>query len=156
MREQLTERSINLKVLENTPDTIIARGSILDQVHNIAVELEIDINTLEILRADGQMIKVPFAACRPALENIEGIVGLNINAGVTRAIADTVGGKHGCIHLSEVMVETVRLAANSIFGIKCGGKKWRKGELSDEEFWGRVKPLLKGTCIVFKNISYIN
>jgi len=34
------------------------------------------------------------------------------------------------------------MAANVIFGIKCGGKDWREGTLSDEDFWGRVKPML--------------
>ena len=152
MKHQITERSINMKVLENTsePETILARGSILDQVHNIALELVINVETLEILSAQGQMVKVPFETCKPAIDNLKEIVGFKLNAGITNRVADKVGGSGGCIHLSEVTVETIRLAANSIFGIKCGGKDWREGRMSDEEFWGRVKPLLKGTCMVFK------
>ena len=106
-------------------------------------------NTQEILNAQGQMVKVPFDSCKPALANLKKIIGLKLNTGVTGRIADAIGVRTGCIHLSEVTVETVRLAANTIFGIKCGGRDWREGRLSDEEFWGRVKPLLKGTCIVF-------
>jgi hypothetical protein len=140
-----------MKILEDTENTVLARGSILDQVHNIAVELVIDINTLEILKANGQMVKVPFPACRPAINNLKEIIGLKLEAGISQKLGDLLGGKNGCIHLSEVTVETTRLAANSIFGIKCGGKEWREGTLSDEEFWGRVKPLLKNTCSVFKN-----
>ena len=152
MQHQITERSINMKILENSnnPDTILARGSILDQVHNIAIELVINIETLEIISADGQMVKVPFDTCKPAIDNLKDIVGMKLDPGITNRVADAVGGKNGCIHLSEVTVETIRLAANSIFGIKCGGRDWREGRLSDEEFWGRVKPLLKGTCLVFK------
>ena len=41
MEQQITERSINMKIIEKTPETILARGSILDQVHNITIELEI-------------------------------------------------------------------------------------------------------------------
>lgn len=150
MHHQITERTINMKILENTEDTVLARGSILDQVHNIAIELTIDINTQEILNAEGQMVKVPFDSCKPALANLKKIIGLKLNTGVTGRIADAIGVRTGCIHLSEVTVETVRLAANTIFGIKCGGRDWREGRLSDEVFWGRVKPLLKGTCIVFQ------
>ena len=109
----------------------------------------IDINTLEILNVDAQMVKVPFHECKTALKNLPKLVGMKLNAGISQRIVQSIGGKSGCIHLSEVMVETVRLAANSIFGIKCGGKLWREGKMSDEEFWNGVKPLLKGTCIVF-------
>ena len=151
MKQQITERTMNMKILENTPNTILARGSILDQVHNIIVEIQINIDTLEILKIEGQMVKVPFPSCKPALENLNNIIGLTINSGITRRIANVIGGRDGCIHLSEVTVETIRLAANTIFGIKCGGKDWREGRISDKEFWGRVKPLLKGSCIVFQD-----
>ena len=139
-----------MKILENTEDTVIARGSILDQVHNIAIELIININTLEILKAEGQMVKVPFPACKPALNNLNKVVGLKLDGGISRNLSHLVGGKQGCIHLSEVTVETIHLAANTIFGIKCGGREWREGTLSDEDFWNRVKPKLKNTCMVFK------
>ncbi len=151
MHHQITERSINMKILENTPDTVLARGSILDQVHNIAIELVIDINSLEIIKAEGQMVKVPFTMCKSAIDNLQSIVGLKLESGISTKLGSMVGGANGCIHLSEVTVETVRLAANSIFGIKCGGREWREGTMSDDEFWGRVKPLLKGTCLVFRN-----
>ncbi len=150
MRRQITERTINMKILENTPNTIIASGTILDQVHNIAIELEIDINTLKIIKVEGQMVKAPFPGCKQAIENLPNIVGLKLTAGISQQLASSLGGQNGCVHLSEVAVETARLAANSIFGIKCGGKQWREGTLSDDEFWGRVKPLLKGTCLVFR------
>ena len=151
MLHQITERTINMKILDYTEDTVMARGSILDQVHNIAIELIIDINSMEIKNAEAQMVKVPFPECKPALENIKKIIGIKLGAGISQNIASTIGGSGGCIHLSEVAVETIRLAANTIFGIKCGGKEWREGKLSDEEFWNGVKPLLKGTCIVFPN-----
>jgi hypothetical protein len=140
-----------MKILENTEDTVLARGSILDQVHNIAIELEIDINTLEIKKVNGQMVKVPFQTCKHAINNLNRILGLKLKSGMSGELADALGGKDGCIHLAEVTLETARLAANTIFGIKCGGKEWREGTLSDEDFWGRVKHLLKGTCLVFEN-----
>ena len=149
MRHQITERSINMKVLDDTPETVLVRGSILDQVHNISIELIVNINTMEIEAAEGQMVKVPFNTCKPALQNLNSIIGFKLDSGISRRLADTIGGKNGCIHLSEVVVETVRLAANTIFGIKCGGKEWREGTISDEVFWNRVKPMLKGTCLVF-------
>ena len=149
MHKQITERSINMKILENTEDTILARGSILDQVHNIIIELVINIDTLEIIKAEGQSVKVPFSECKEAINNIQNIVGLKLNAGMSNKLVDTLGGKNGCIHLSEVAIETARLAANVIFGLRCGGKEWREGKLSDAEFWDGVKPKLKGTCRVF-------
>ncbi len=140
-----------MKILEDTADTVLARGSILDQVHNIAIEIVVDINTLEIKSVEGQMVKVPFKSCKQAIDNLRNIEGLKLEAGISNKLSSALGGQNGCIHLSEVTIETMRLAANSIFGIKCGGKEWREGTLSDDEFWGRVKPLLKNTCLVFKN-----
>ncbi len=151
MRHQITERTINMKILDDTESTVLARGSILDQVHNIAIELIIDIDTLKIVKAEGQMVKVPFPSCKPALLNLANLVGIKIDSGISQRVSGLVGGKNGCIHLSEVTIETIRLAANTIFGIKCGGRAWREGKLSDEEFWGRVKPLLKGTCRIFQS-----
>ena len=151
MRRQITERTINMKILEDSPDTILARGSILDQVHNIAIEIVVDINTLEILKAEGQMVKVPFQTCKEAIDKLQNIVGLKLEAGISNKLGSILGGPEGCIHLSEVTIETLHMAANVIFGIKCGGREWREGTLSEKEFWGRVKPLLKGTCLVFKN-----
>ena len=40
MLHQITERSINIRILEKSPETILACGNILDQVHNIAIEME--------------------------------------------------------------------------------------------------------------------
>jgi hypothetical protein len=151
MKNQITERSINMKILDNTPTTVLARGSILDQVHNIAIELVIEIETLKILSAEGQMVKVPFDVCKKAKENLQNIIGLTLTSGISNKLGSILSGQNGCIHLSEVAIETARLAANTIFGIKCGGREWREGKLSDEEFWEGVKPLLKGTCLVFKN-----
>lgn len=151
MLHQITERSINMKILDHTDETVLARGSILDQVHNIAIELVINIDTLKIQKVQGQMVKVPFQTCEPALENLKEIIGMKLDSGISQRIANAVGGKNGCVHLSEVVVETTRLAANTIFGIKCGGKEWRAGILSDDEFWRRVKPLLKGTCRIFQD-----
>ena len=94
MQHQITERTINMKILENTPETVLARGSILDQVHNIAIELEIDINTLTILNAEGQMVKVPFPACMPALDNLKNVIGLTLNSGISQNIANAIGGKN--------------------------------------------------------------
>ena len=151
MRNQITERSINMKIYEHSENTIIASGSILDQVHNISVELEINIDTLEIIRAEGQSVKVPFPVCKEAIFNLQSIIGQKLNAGISNELAKRLGGKNGCIHLSEVTIETARLAANVIFGLRCGGKEWRAGTLSDDDFWQRVKPMLRGTCMVFKN-----
>ena len=148
MLHQITERSINIRILEKSPETILACGNILDQVHNIAIEMEVDIDSGKIISVEAQMVKVPFPECKPALENIAKLVGLRFGPGITQQIAEIVGGNTGCIHLSEVAVETVRLAGNTIFGIKHGGKAWREGKMTDKEFWGRVRPSLKDTCII--------
>jgi hypothetical protein len=138
-----------MKIFENTQDTILARGSILDQVHNIIIELVINIDTLEIIKAEGQSVKVPFSECKEAINNIQNIIGIKLNAGMSNKLGESLGGRNGCIHLSEVAIETARLAANVIFGLRCGGKEWRDGKLSDVEFWEGVKPKLRGTCRVF-------
>ena len=147
---EIYERNINITVSRQNEREILTRASMLDLNHHIRVELSIDLARETIVKADARMVKVPYDLCQLTLPNINKLVGLKIERGINKKIVDALGRAEGCTHMVDLSMEAVRLSANVMVGLTKVGDEWFHPVGSDEEQIARVKPILKNSCLPFK------
>ncbi len=148
---EIYERNLNVSVSKLDDDNILTKASLLDLNHNIRVELVVDTGSKKILKAEAQMVKSPFSVCAQTLKKIDDVVGLKIERGIHQRLVDVLGHSDGCTHLVDLTMEAVRLSANVLLGFTRFDEEWRQRKLSDEEFIAQVKPILKNSCLPFKD-----
>jgi hypothetical protein len=147
---EIYERNINVSVSRLNEHEILTRASMLDLNHHIRVELKIELTTETIVDTRAQMVKVPYELCQLTLSNIKKLIGLKIERGINKNIVNALGHAEGCTHMVDLSMEAVRLSANVMVGLTKVGDEWFNGVGSDEERIARVKPILKNSCLPFK------
>lgn len=147
---RIYERNINVKVEQPREGIILVVSSLLDLDHNMVIEMEIDVNTKEVLQARGENLKTPFAGCNFALNNVKRLVGIKIERGLIRQLNEIFGRETGCNHLYEVALAACRLAAIILLGLKNKGMLAKSTHEHDEQLIEGLMPALKNTCIIFK------
>ena len=148
---EIYERNINVSVSKLGEKEILTKASLLDLNHNIRVELTVDVPSKTIISVQAQMVKSPFGVCQHTLKKVNSVVGLKIERGVHAKLVDAIGHSDGCTHLVDLTMEAVRLSANVLLGFTRFDEEWRQRKLSDEEFIAQVKPILKNSCLPFKD-----
>ncbi|MBM4166140.1 MAG: DUF2889 domain-containing protein [Ignavibacteria bacterium] len=148
---QIYERNINVAVAWKDESEIITRASMLDLNHHIVVELTIDLHSEMISDANAQMTKVPYGICQFTLSNIKKVIGMKIERGIQKQLIDALGHSDGCTHLVDLAMEAIRLSANVMLGLTKVGAEWFNRTVSEEEQIKLVKPILKNTCLPFKD-----
>ena len=148
---EIYERNINVSVSKINEELILTKASLLDLNHNIRVELTVHVPTKTIREANGVMVKSPFKICQLTLNKMQNVVGLKIERGIHGRLVDAVGRAAGCTHMVDLTMEAVRLSANILLGFGRQDEEWRDRKLTDEEFIAQVKPVLKNSCLPFKD-----
>lgn len=146
----LLERNINVQIKRLDEDSIFVRSSILDLHHSMFFEMEIDFISRKIKKVNAAMVKVPYPVCQEALTNIQKCVGLKLERGLAKKMADILGRNTGCTHILEIALAGARTASYAILNILADGKMWKDIIESDEERYEAVKGYLENSCIVFK------
>jgi hypothetical protein len=144
------ERNINVQIKKLDEDTIFVRSSILDLHHSMFFEMEIDFITREITKVNAAMVKVPYPVCQNALTNIQQCVGLKLERGLAKRMADILGKNTGCTHMLEIALTGARTASYAILNILAEGRMWKDIIVSDEERYEAVKGYLDNSCVAFK------
>jgi hypothetical protein len=145
------ERNINIRLHPVDQSTVVVAATLLDLHHSISAEITIDLAKREIVNADAKMVRVPYTNCPNALVNIRSIIGLKIERGINKQIADRLGHAAGCTHIVEIIQNAMRFSSSMLIGVRAGyGRVDKKKNLSEQERIANVMPFLKNTCIVFK------
>lgn len=148
---EIYERNINVSVSKINEELILTKASLLDLNHNIRVELTVHVPTKTIREAKAVMVKSPFKICQLTLNKMQNVVGLKIERGIHGRLVDAVGRAEGCTHMVDLTMEAVRLSANVLLGFSRQDEEWRDRKLTDEDFMAEVKPILKNSCLPFKD-----
>lgn len=149
----ILERNINVQIKRVDEDTILVRSSILDLHHNMYFEMDIDFITREITRVSASMVKVPYPVCQNALDDIQKCVGLKLERGLAKRMADILGKNTGCTHMLEIALAASRTASYAILNILADGRMWKDIIAADEERYMVVKGYLDNSCVAFKKES---
>jgi hypothetical protein len=147
---EILERNINIQTKKLKNGNLLVKSSILDLHHSMFFEMEIDISTRQIESVRADMIKVPYPECKNALANIQKIVGLRLERGLAKRMAEILGKNTGCTHMLEIAITGARAASYTILNILAEGKKWKDIMAIDEERYEIVRAYLDNSCIVFK------
>ena len=149
---ELYQRNINVTVERADQEHILVQCSLLDLDHSIRFSMKIHTRAKIIVEANAQMIRVPFHRCRETLVLTDRIAGLVIGRGINRRLADALGHNIGCMHLVELAVTAVRMAA-AVLVEADRGLTDREGfeRLSEEERITVGMPFLRNTCLVFRD-----
>lgn len=149
--QDVFERNINIKIIPLDREKFALDVSLLDLSHSIHATLKINYNTQEIVDAETKMMRVPFSVCHLAENNIKKLIGLKVQRGINKQIAEIVGTKNGCTHLVEILQSALRFGAAMLIAKSAGYEAYGEGEkLSEEERIARSMPVLKNSCVVFR------
>mgnify|MGYP001100009006 CR=1 FL=1 len=92
---------------------------------------------------------MPFEACIKPLENLPTLVGLRVEKGVIKQVAERLGRESGCAHLVELAVNAVRVAGAVPVAEGTGVTRQKFARLREEERLRLGRPHLGDTCYVY-------
>jgi hypothetical protein len=119
------------------------RGGVIkagEPLHGMSIRIAID-EGMTIREAAAVMDHTPYNYCKTITPVFDNLVGITIGAGWTRKAVETVGGVHGCTHLSELL----RSMATTAFQTMVSVKHARQAEDEDQSYDDYV-PVLINTC----------
>jgi hypothetical protein len=96
----------------------------------------------------------PYAICPQAAPNFARLAGLKIGPGFNRAVAERVGGTHGCTHLRELLGQMATVVYQTLYPYRARKEREEaeRRAAAGEHHHGaasRKKPALVGTCIAY-------
>jgi hypothetical protein len=116
------ERRIDVKTYEMGENKIRIEGTLTDErfchsflysimnfikpgrVHRIIVAMELTLPDLMIEKAEAKMKTVPVELCREAGDVVKEIIGLRVTRGFTNRIRGIMGGRKGCLHMTNLIL----------------------------------------------------
>jgi hypothetical protein len=129
-----------------------------DNYHEMEVSLDISIPAMIITESRGRMIRIPHERCRQALGVLPRVVGLEIKRGLTQRMEETIGGKDGCSHLTNLVMEACHA---SIQGQYLSLRE-SFGDLLDEmtptertKWFLTTRPQMVDSCVAYRGDSLL-
>lgn len=116
------ERRITIKTQETGENRIRIEGTLTDErfchsflysimnfikpgrVHRIIVMMELTLPDLMIEKAEAKMQTVPVGMCREAGDVVTQLIGLRMTRGFTNRIREIMGGRKGCLHMTNLIL----------------------------------------------------
>ena len=93
----------NFELIDN--NKILSEGYFVDDYHDIKCTLVFSLLSLEIIDTKIEMGKLPQQICRIPLDKVHKLKGLRVERGFRQKVKRIVGGKEGCIHISDLIHE---------------------------------------------------
>ena len=100
-------------------------------VHHMVLRITIDRDRV-IQHAEAITITGPYAICPTANAVFDNLVGLQIGPGWRRKVQATIGGRHGCTHITELLGPVATIAYQTLYGEEARQKR-QSGTLSDQD-----------------------
>lgn len=152
VKRLVSKRDIGIEAFELENGHLMLEATLLDPYHLIRLNIHIDPQTKTILNAKSEFASHPHAVCPLAAQKAKLLNGLKIERGITKLVSQKIGGSDGCIHLRELVMETINFAATTLIGYDEGfGLMSREFNILNEERRLKLsKHLLKNSCHVYK------
>jgi hypothetical protein len=127
------------------------RGTIRpgEPLHGLWLRLTVR-EDMEIVSAEAASDHTPYAVCPSAAPNFARLAGLRIGAGFNRAVAERVGGTHGCTHLREVLGQMATVAFQTLYPIRAAREREETARiLAGGGEVPKRRPAMLGSCIAY-------
>ncbi|TAK30638.1 MAG: DUF2889 domain-containing protein [Chloroflexota bacterium] len=121
------------------------------------VEIDVSLPDLVITELRSEILRAVNAECQQAADLTQQVVGMRIMEGLTRKVDEIVGGRHGCTHMANLVLESCHAAAVGFRSQKMIEARAR-GMEPDQfyEEWVRLRPKeLRNSCVAFADDSPI-
>lgn len=143
------QRNIHLNAKQIDEDHLQVASSLLDLEHSFHLELTVRVSTHTIEAAKAVMTKVPLTRCHSALGDFTQLEGMVIGRGIIKELHSRFGGPKGCIHLMELLNDTVRFTSMLLLGQTMGYSPELRESMTEDELIAEAKKTLRNTCLVF-------
>ena len=115
-------------------------------VHDMSLSVTVRVEDMTITRATAEMRVFPHAECPAILEAFEGLVGLGVARGYTRAVQERFGGPQGCSHLEHLARSLGPVVVQAVTSRRA--RALGRGETPDL-LSGAATPWARDTCHVW-------
>jgi hypothetical protein len=106
------------RVHDQRPFGIISRDTEPLSVHDMTVELIVDIETLRIISCRSSMAAHPHDECPGILTAYKQIEGLSVIRGYTNAVRERLGGPRGCTHITALLIAMGPVITQSLWSLR--------------------------------------
>lgn len=118
-------------------------------VHGMWLRLTVD-EQLLVVACEAFSEHTPYAVCPQAAPNFSRLAGLTIGPGFNRAVAERVGGVHGCTHLRELLGQMATVAYQTLYPIRARKERAAAAlRRAAGEPESRRRPAMVGTCLAY-------
>ncbi|MDD3268095.1 MAG: DUF2889 domain-containing protein [Syntrophomonadaceae bacterium] len=139
------EKTENYKVRLIPEVGFEVNGQWKDDIHDIRSRIVFDFASFKILEAEASALKTPFSICPQGLQSIDKLIGLEVGAGFNRQVSKVLLGTVGCVHLSELVMNSV----NSLVQAASRGIPSWVPEKEYAQRWTDWIKMYKDRCIYF-------
>lgn len=117
----------------------------IDDAHHIYLDITFDFATQSIVTARSWADQAPFAICAQGFNAVEKLIGTQVGAGFSRIVRQTLENPQGCIHVSELVLGSVKAALQAS---SRSVPDWADEE-EYQQRWQRWESMYKDRCIYF-------
>lgn len=130
-------RNIGLQLRKREDGSALLSGTIRDCYHDIALEVEVHIDTLTVQAIRVDFRKSPSPTCEKVSAQLETLVGMTIGPGMNRRLSEALSGSFGCGNLRNLLLSLLPLAINLSVAV---------GIADEKEMLDTIHRRLLGTC----------
>lgn len=131
------KRDISYHVQKGDDNQFVLTSCLKDRLHDIRMEVLVDLESLKINAARVNFIRHPSEDCPTVAWRMEQLVGFVIGKGLNRKLQETFGGGEGCGNLRLMLQGLLPLAINV---------KAAAGFTDEEEMLDSIRDRLTGSC----------
>jgi hypothetical protein len=121
-KDLIHERGMSVKILELEGDRILIEGTLTDErfcesfiyllerlvdpgvIHHVIVRIILSLPKLLIESAEAEMPAVPVDMCKEMKDSVKKLVGLQLTRGFKSKLKERLGGKNGCLHMTNLIL----------------------------------------------------
>lgn len=117
---ELFHRKKDYRVLWNsTENRFMVTVSMKDPFHDMGVEVVFQYPDLIIVSIKPWVNQTPYPICPTALIRISKCVGLQVKPGLAFLLERQIGGKEGCTHLTNLILDACHISVQGLLAKKC-------------------------------------
>ena len=152
VKHLVSKRDIGIEAFELENGNMMLEATLLDTYHLIRLNIHVEPATKTIVHAKSEFANNPHTDCSIVSIKAQQLIVLKIERGIVKEVTHRIGGSEGCVHLRELVLETINFAATTLIGYDEGfGLMSRNFNVLDEmKRYDLSKHLLKNTCHIYK------
>ena len=113
-----------------------------EPLHGMAMRMTVD-EDMTIVGFEAATDHSPYAICPDIAPHYAKLVGIRIGRGFMRAVAERVGGTHGCTHLRELLQPMATVAFQTLYPLRARREREASG----------ARPPMLNTCYAYSDDS---